>query len=72
MSRAEIYEYVTYYTERTAEDIKSLKDNTSKARYEFYSDRIESAMAIIEKQLEALKRIDRNEISKKYSDVYDD
>ena len=61
MTRADIYEYVTYYTERTAGDIKSLKDNTSKARYEFYSDRIEGAMAIIEKQLETLKRIDRRE-----------
>tara|TARA_R100001443_G_scaffold16195_1_gene26114 strand:- start:441 stop:638 length:198 start_codon:yes stop_codon:yes gene_type:complete len=61
MTRADIYEYVTYYTERTAEDIKALKDNTSKARYEFYSDRIEGAMAIIEKQLGTLKRIDRRE-----------
>ena len=61
MTRADIYEYVTYYTERTAGDIKYLKDNTSKSRYEFYSDRIEGAMAIIEKQLETLKRIDRRE-----------
>ena len=57
MTRADIYEYVTYYTERTAGDIKSLKDNTSKARYEFYSDRIEGAMAIIEKQLKRLKEL---------------
>ena len=61
MTRADIYELVTHYTERTAEDIKSLKDNTSKTRYEFYSDRIEGAMAIIEKQLGTLKTIDKQE-----------
>ena len=65
MTRADIYEYVNYYTERTAEDIKALKDNTSKARYEFYSDRIEGAMAIIEKQLGTLQTIDRKEKERK-------
>ena len=61
MTRAGIYEYITYYTERTAEDIKTLKDYPSMAKNKFYHDRIKDAMDIIQHNLEKLKEIDKEE-----------
>ena len=61
MTRADIYEYITYYTERTAEDIKTLKDYPSRAKDKFYPDRIKEAMDMIQHNLDKLKTIDKEE-----------
>jgi hypothetical protein len=61
MSRADIYEYILYYTERTSEDVRKVCDTPGPKRRAFYTERVEIAMGRIQEHLQQLKTIDKEE-----------
>ena len=65
MTRAAIYEYILYYTERTSEDIRRVCDTPEPKRRAFYTERVEDSMDKIAENLIKLKTIDRKEKERK-------
>tara|TARA_R100000900_G_scaffold109586_1_gene85183 strand:- start:310 stop:510 length:201 start_codon:yes stop_codon:yes gene_type:complete len=61
MSRADIYEYILYYTKLAEEDASKIKDSPSPGLREFYSQRTALSSTKIQIHIEQLKAIDRKE-----------
>lgn len=61
MTKADIYEYILYYTERASEDARRISDTVEAERRAFYTERVEIAMGRIQEHLQQLQTIDRKE-----------